>query len=226
MTAQAVADGKLSNEELGKYTRRMDEIKRRLNEGTLSFSVVMIGLQVLIENRSLVAHFPLWRTITLGKHRRISAYLRALEKANISMGWGVKEALKEIPLSKKKEDVDLVLLDIRDLNYFGEDDRITYPVICEKAKAMGLELCPPETALELRLAYLPAHDAPRQNRQAMVVATTPIATSATSFGVAILGEHKLGPSLGFAEYQRDPEKYDGLWDNTQRFVFVKPNKQA
>ena len=53
MTAHsAVTDGKLANEELGSFTRRCDEIKRRLNEGTLSFSLVMNGLQSIIEDRS------------------------------------------------------------------------------------------------------------------------------------------------------------------------------
>jgi hypothetical protein len=50
MTAHsAVADGKLTNEELGALTRRCDEIKRRLNEGTLPLPLVMRGLQHIIE---------------------------------------------------------------------------------------------------------------------------------------------------------------------------------
>jgi hypothetical protein len=50
MTAHsAVADGKLTNEELGSFTRPCDEIKRRLNEGTITLPFVMNGLQSIIE---------------------------------------------------------------------------------------------------------------------------------------------------------------------------------
>jgi hypothetical protein len=53
MTAHtAVTDGKLTNDELGTFTKRCDEIKRRLNEGTLSFPIVMHGLQSIIEART------------------------------------------------------------------------------------------------------------------------------------------------------------------------------
>ena len=56
MTVQAVADGKLTNEELGSFHRRVDEVKRRLNEETIPFTWVMNELQRVIEGRPPVAN--------------------------------------------------------------------------------------------------------------------------------------------------------------------------
>jgi hypothetical protein len=52
VTASAVLDGiKMDNEQLGKLTRRTDELKRRINEGTLEYDWVMDELQRVIEER-------------------------------------------------------------------------------------------------------------------------------------------------------------------------------
>jgi hypothetical protein len=49
-TTKVVLDGtKMDNEKLGNFTRRSDELKRRINEGTLEYEWVMDGLQMLIE---------------------------------------------------------------------------------------------------------------------------------------------------------------------------------
>ncbi len=53
-TARAVTDGKMNNEELGLFTRRVDEIKRRINEGTLLYPWVMGALQGIVEGRKLI----------------------------------------------------------------------------------------------------------------------------------------------------------------------------
>lgn len=50
-TEDSVADGKLNDEQLGALTRRLDEIKRRLNEKTLSYEEVMKMTQIIIENK-------------------------------------------------------------------------------------------------------------------------------------------------------------------------------
>lgn len=53
-TARAVTDGRMNNEELGLLTRRMDEIKRRLNEGTLPYDWVILKLQQVVEGQKPV----------------------------------------------------------------------------------------------------------------------------------------------------------------------------
>lgn len=55
MTGKTVADGKkqsgLPNELRGQLSRKLDELKRRLNEGTLDFQRTMNRLQLLIEDK-------------------------------------------------------------------------------------------------------------------------------------------------------------------------------
>lgn len=51
-TASTVLDGiKMDDEQLGKLTRRTDELKRRINEGTLKYDWVMVELQQVVEGR-------------------------------------------------------------------------------------------------------------------------------------------------------------------------------
>jgi hypothetical protein len=51
-TASAVLDGtKMTDEQLGKLTRRSDELKRRINEGTLEYDWAMDELQQVVEGR-------------------------------------------------------------------------------------------------------------------------------------------------------------------------------
>ena len=49
-----VADGKLSDEQLGNLHRRVDEVKRRLNEGTIKFLWAINELQRIVEGRKVV----------------------------------------------------------------------------------------------------------------------------------------------------------------------------
>ena len=51
-TAHAVGDGKLTDEELGVIARRVAEITRRINEGTIDKKSVMQALQNIIEGKA------------------------------------------------------------------------------------------------------------------------------------------------------------------------------
>src|SRR5690348_13193762 len=82
MTANiAVADGKLTNEQLGGFTRRVDEIKRRLNDGALWFPRVMGVLQNIIEERTINADLPALWNVQLGSKMTAADYRNALRSA-------------------------------------------------------------------------------------------------------------------------------------------------
>lgn len=51
-TAQAVLDGKLTNEQLGILFKRHTEVVRRLNEGTLDYDWTLMQLQRVIEGKA------------------------------------------------------------------------------------------------------------------------------------------------------------------------------
>jgi hypothetical protein len=67
MTATAVPDGKLTNEQLGRFHRRTGEILRRINEGTLDFEYVLNELQMVTEGRTVFEprQWMVWTSIEL-----------------------------------------------------------------------------------------------------------------------------------------------------------------
>lgn len=86
-TAKAVGDGKLTDDELGTITRRLMEIVRRINEGSLDKKHIFKALQMLIEGRAEQMTEPCLR-----KHRAenmvfkmLSPRLRRKSKAPLRM---------------------------------------------------------------------------------------------------------------------------------------------
>lgn len=85
-TAYAVNDGKLTDDELGVITRRLMEIVRRINEGTLDKELTLRALQMLIEGQAkkMVEPCPLphrskpipFKMIPPGERRKSRAPLR------------------------------------------------------------------------------------------------------------------------------------------------------
>ena len=92
MTARtAVADGvRMSDEQLGMLTRRHDELKRRINEGTLSYDWAMDEIQRLIEGRraedffrypeDLVIQIPALPRPTFDELRRKFSWIKKIER--------------------------------------------------------------------------------------------------------------------------------------------------
>ena len=98
-------------------------------------------------------------TITLGTHRSGADLLAALieEKCRISV-WS-KQALEnpDFPVVAEKITVDLVVVSMLEMG-FAEDTFATVDTIYDRAKQMGLETCPVETAVQLRLQFLDQPD--------------------------------------------------------------------
>lgn len=72
-TAKAVGDGKLTDDELGTMTRRLMEIVRRINEGSLDKRQTLKALQMLIEGKAEQMTEPCQR-----KHRSESRPFKML----------------------------------------------------------------------------------------------------------------------------------------------------
>ena len=98
-------------------------------------------------------------SITLGTHRSGAALLETLlqEKCRISV-WS-RQALENpnFPVAAEEITVDIVVVSMRELG-FAADELATLDTIYARAKQMGLEACPVETAAELRLQYLDQPD--------------------------------------------------------------------
>ena len=94
-------------------------------------------------------------TITFGTHRSGADLLAALieEKCRISV-WSV-QALENpgFPVATEEITVDIVVVSMRKLG-FAEGELATLDTIYNRARQMGLEMCPVETAAQLRLQFL------------------------------------------------------------------------
>ena len=94
-------------------------------------------------------------TITLGTHKSGAELLGRLieEKCRVSL-WS-RQALEnpDFPVAAEKITVDIVVVSMRELG-FAEGELATLDTIYDRAKQMGLETCPVETAVQLRLQFL------------------------------------------------------------------------
>ena len=94
-------------------------------------------------------------TITLGTHRSGADLLDTLieEKCRVSL-WST-QALEnpDFPVAAAEITVDIVVVSMLEMG-FAEGERATLDTIYDRAKQMGLETCPVETAAQLRLQFL------------------------------------------------------------------------
>src|SRR5215469_651736 len=99
------------------------------------------------------AHFQIWRTITLGIYKGVDAYRDAMDSARIKIGVSADEILGRpaFPYAKMKTDVELAVLSAAELGV--ESDEASLSDVYERARQVGLELCPAEVGPQLRLDY-------------------------------------------------------------------------
>jgi hypothetical protein len=88
------------------------------------------------------------RTIALGRYRTSQEYLNALKAEGIEMTPTVYKLLERVPVGKESGNVEIVILSVADL---GLAEGASRADIFAKAKEFGLDLCPAEIELALRL---------------------------------------------------------------------------
>jgi hypothetical protein len=113
----------------------------------------ILGAQSSGLNVNKPAHFQIWRTITLGTYRGVDAYRDALDSARIKLGLSADEILGRpaFPYAKMKTDVKLAMLSAAELGV--ESDESSLSDVYQRARRVGLELCPAEVGVQLRLEY-------------------------------------------------------------------------
>ncbi len=210
---------KLKDEEVGGLQRKLDEIKRRISDGTLGFHFAMDGLQQIVEGGNDGAHdyydgsmpvISIWRTITLGLFSNIDAYLESFRHNGIpDVGPDAAKVIQKVQVSEQLKHLDLVRLNGREL---GFPNGATRPRIYSRAKALGLELCPQEVGLSLRLHYKE-----QPTRETLEIAMEPFKMHRHGEYVFELCIRPEGPDLGGgASHSRFP------WPPSIYWVFVKP----
>ena len=94
------------------------------------------------------------RSIKLRTFRDVDALLGALDKARVKLGIDAKSILASpgFAIGKAEIEVNLVVISVADLG-FG-DEGASLAAIHTRARALGLELCPPVIGPLLRLLYM------------------------------------------------------------------------
>ena len=99
------------------------------------------------------AELLIWKTITVGVHRGVNAYRKAFDAAGVKVGETADEIIGRPVFSYEpvRKSLDLVLLSVTDLGL--PTDSVSLAEVYRRAAQLGLEPCPGEAALQLRLDY-------------------------------------------------------------------------
>lgn len=175
-------------------------------------ALMTAALQKIINDQvAVICPFPIWKTIRLGTGLKTSAdFRKALKQSGCDIGDWAKDILGKpaFTVSATETEVDLANVSVADLGFKNGAKRSE---IYDRAKELGLALCPAEVGPQLRLQYL---DQPNDER--LRIAMEPIADSGRVLGVFFVerydgGDRWLSADYGFPEY---------FWNAGDRFVFA------
>ena len=149
----------------------------------------------------------IWKTITIGNIARDQVGPTLKERGMNVSDW-LADMMKQdaFTVAQEEEQIDLVNVSVAEL---GFDQATRYDTICARAKERGLELCPSEVGLQLRLQYL---DQPLG--EWIRVAMEPIRDSDGELLIFLVGRIDDGLWLN-GNYG----KPGNLWGPNYRFVF-------
>lgn len=152
--------------------------------------------------------FPTWRTIRIGTHRSADELRGAIIAAGNQISeWG-GDILSKVCASRKAKDLELVMVTVAEL---GFENGATLREIYERAKTLGLDLCPAEAGPQLRLQYT---DQPMN--EWLLVAMEPITDSDGYLRVFSVARNSDGSWLR-ASYV-GPGR---VWSSDDRWVFAR-----
>jgi len=213
-TGNAVQDDKLTNEELGALYRRVLEISRRLNDGTIKYTSVMGGLQEIIEGQGAEDRSVWnWKTIEIGTYKDMESLRKALEEAGAAIRGQASDVLNRVYLSKSKQSLDLVVLSVKEL---GFSQRAQLESIHKIGDVQGLGKPPAEAAPQ----YLLEHGNNLKPGEVLIFAMEPIIDSFCDPRLFFV--KRFGDVLSLGAFRVRP---DDFWDVDDRFVFVRVRRK-
>jgi hypothetical protein len=158
--------------------------------------------------------FKIWKTIKIGDFKDWKKAHQKLEKAGIKNNILFRGVLEKIPFVRNKAKVDIMLFSLAELGLDSVSNRahgVEYEEICERAKQLGLLMCPAEVGLQLRLQYKK-----QPLGEWIVIAMEPIIGSDNEPKLFIVGRNNIGLWLNCDYYN----KADDFWSGERRFAFV------
>lgn len=148
-------------------------------------------------------HNRIFRTIKIGaRFKTVGEYREALHKANILVDEYALPVFGDTVVGTDEQEIDLVAITPRQL---GLTERSKFSDISSRAQGLGLELCPIEAGLLLRLEY---QDQPSGGWDWLVIAMEPVASVGRP-GCLMLIKHnnilQLSSTAGDVEGFYEPE---------------------
>ena len=122
-------------------------------------------------------------TVTLGTHRSGADLLDTLIKEKFRISLWSTQALENLdfPVAAENMMLDIVVVSMLEMG-FAEGELATLNTIYDRAKQMGLEVCPVETAVQLRRQFLDQPDYGTGERlQSFFVASEPFVLTREGF---------------------------------------------
>lgn len=154
------------------------------------------------------SRFQNFITIKLGTQNSAKDLLTALKTNGFLISAWAAQILKKIPLAETETEIDLVLVTVADLGFKRSASR---DAIYNRAKDLGLDLCPAEAGPQLRLQY------PKQPLgEWILIAMEPITGSVGALGVFLVGRRDDGQWLDTIYGDPDYE-----WSPGNRWVFAR-----
>ncbi len=169
----------------------------------------LCGLAPIVEKPR---EFVVFRTVKLGVHKTPEAY----RQAHITAGFWIEDYAGQVldvqtPIGVEDNEVDLVVVTPADLGLKKEP---RFKQICDKATALGLQICPREVGPALRLAY---PDQPL--KEWLWIAMEPVDSPGDDLSVFAVEHGGTGQWLRTSWFSRR-----NTWDLGVRLVFVQPRK--
>jgi hypothetical protein len=138
------------------FDRHVASLRQGITEGKLSSYIVEGGFEHLLRGHALRREFPIWKTLTFDlKHDTLTtidtAYFKKMRELGIKINPNLSKIIFGCGFPPQGEtEIDVVLVTPRQLGFNSSEKRSR---AIARARELGLELCPPLTALALRLAY-------------------------------------------------------------------------
>ncbi len=178
----------------------------------------MEGVKRFLSGETMVKEteheFDIWKTIKLGTGPKTADDFRKVLKDNgfkIS-GWASDILGKhDFTVAPEETELDLVKVTVDELGFKKGARRNQ---IYERAKELGLELCPPEVGPQLRLQY---QDQPN-GEWVLVAMESIIASDGIPRVFRVEGDDS---ELWLISYWSNP---DNFWDAGHQWVFCRPRK--
>jgi len=157
----------------------------------------------------------IWKSIMLGINKGVDAYREALAAERVRIGDSADEILGRPAFfyARTPKQVELVVLSSAELGL--EADAVSHAEVYQRAKQMGVELCPAEVGPQLRLAY--------RNQplgEALDIAMEPVSTYAGEPTILALVNFGTGLALIGADGASE-----SMVPRTRRFVFALPARE-